>query len=344
MNLKDENINENINEETYDAAVTEEAADKSEAEVPKSFDASLDSFTYDDTCAEMAPPSKKFDFIRLAVLIICIGVCAYSSLFLVDNIYEKHKSDQIYNDILNQIDIPVIGVENEGDGVISLLSTDKMTPATPTMDEIIKNGATTIVTPGQYSAELAKVRASLEQLRNINDEIYGYIMVPNTNISYPVAQTDNDVYYLDHAYNGEGLVNGSIFADSRCHDYVPYNYNTILYGHNVTSGSMFNHINKFFEKDFFDSTLIYLYTFDGIFVFKPFSIHETEYDSGYIATDFAIPEHFVAFAEKLRDMSDVKSDMEFDLDSKIITMSTCTNGIHTRRYALHAKLVEVITD
>ena len=325
--MKDEKTIENINNEVNS---------------PCAFDESLDSFTVEDTCATVVPESKRFDFIRLAILIICIGVCAYSSMFLVNNIYEKYKSDQIYNDILNQIDIPVIGVEDEGSS--TLLASDKMSPATPTMDEIIKNGASAIVPPGQYSAELAKIRASLEQLRNINDEIYGYIVVPNTNISYPVAQADNNEYYLDHAYNGEGLVNGSIFADSRCHDNVLENYNTILYGHNVTSGSMFNHINNFFNKDFFDNTLVYLYTFDGIFVYKPFSVHETEYDSGYIATDFEIPEHFVAFAEKLRDMSDVKSDMEFELDSKIITLSTCTNGIRTRRYALHAKLVEVITD
>lgn len=334
MNLKDENINENINEEAL----------QPEAEAPESFDDSLDSFTIEDTCTTEAPESIKFDFIRLAILVICIGVCAYSVLFLINNIYEKHKSDQIYNDILNQIDIPVIGGEIDGEGASSLLISDKMNPATPTMDQIIKDGVTTIVTPGQYSAELAKIRASLEQLRNINDEIYGYVVVPGTNINYPVAQGDDNVYYLDHAYNGEGLVNGSIFADSRCHDNVLENYNTILYGHNVTSGSMFNHINNFFNKEFFDSTLVYLYTFDGIFVYKPFSVHETEYDSGYIATDFAIPEHFVAFAEKLRDMSDVKSDMKFELDSKIITLSTCTNGIRTRRYALHAKLVEVITD
>ena len=312
---------------------------------PMSFDESLDSFSYSDTCSEKPQSSKKFDFIRLGVLAVCILVFVYCVSFLVNNIREKYKSDLIYDKINEGIDFNVPGFIDDGDSIVSLLA--PLTPGvqTPTMDDIIKNGAVDIVPDDSHAAELAKVRASLEHLKNINDDLYGYIMIPGTNISYPIAQheSDND-YYLDRAYNGEHLVNGSIFADVNCNRDVRWNYNTILYGHNVTSGSMFNHVNMFFEKEFFDNTKIYLYTFDGIFVYKPFSIREADYDSGYTATSFAEVEHFTDFAEDLRDQSDIKSDVEFTAESRILTLSTCTNGLYNRRYVLHAYLVESITD
>ena len=220
---------------------------------------------------------------------------------------------------------------------------DSKTAYTPTMDEIIKNGAGEVTTHSDHSAELAKMRASLESLRNINPDIYAWIKVPGTNINYPVAKTDNNEYYLDHAYTGDNLVNGSIYADFRCVLPITENYNTVLYGHNVTSGSMFNHVTHFFKPEVFENTNIYIYTFDGIYVFKPFSIHEAAYDSGYVDMGFDA-EEFVAFATELAEMSDIKTDVTFTPGDRLITLSTCTNGISTQRYALHGVLIETITE
>lgn len=324
-----------------------DTATPSEAEEARelSFDESLDAFTPEDTCSGKEPYTKKFDVIRLGVLAVCLFALVYSSYILITNIREKAKSDLIYNEINNAIDFNIPGQAETESGIVSLLAPDNPSAMTPTMDEIIKNGAVEIITPGSHAAELAQVRASLEHLKNINDDLFGFIKIPGTNISYPIAkhESDND-YYLDRAYNGEHLVNGSIFADVRCNNDVMWNYNTVLFGHNVTSGSMFNHVNKFFDKEFFDNTLIYLYTFDGIFIYKPFSIHETEYDSGYIAMAFSETDHFVQFANKMRDESDVKSDATFTASSRMLTLSTCTNTMYTRRYALHAYLVDSITD
>ncbi len=320
------------------------AAESKSDEAATELDRSLDSFTYEDTGSAFPRSSKKPDVFRLGMLVVCLFVFSYSVRFLVNNIYEKYKSDTVYNEINEGLDFSIPGSVAQ-DGIVSLLVPDSVGVATPTMDDIIKNGVSSGIASSSHAAELAKVRASLEHLKNINSDLYGYIVVPGTNISYPIAQhaSDND-YYLDRAYNGEHLVNGSIFADVRCDDDVMMNYNTVLYGHNVTSGSMFNHVNMFFERDVFENTLIYLYTFDGIFVYKPFSIHETEYDSGYIKTAFETIEEFVSFANEMRELSDIDSDAAFTAESRMLTLSTCTNGIYSRRYALHAYLVERITD
>ena len=309
-----------------------------------SFEKDVDALTYEQTGSTFPREAKKTNFFRLATLVVCACVFVYCIQFIANNLYEKYKSDSVYNEINSGLEFNIPGSVVEG-GIVSLLKPDSVGVQTPTMEDIIKNGVSDSIVTGAHSAELAKVRASLEHLKNINDDLYGYIMIPGTNISYPIAQHESDNnYYLDRAYNGEHLVNGSIFADVRCNEDVMMNYNTVLFGHNVTSGSMFNHVSMFFDRDFFENTLIYIYTYDGIFVYKPFSIHEAEYDSGYIRTAFPTVEDFVNFASELRDLSDIKSDVEFKAESRIITLSTCTNGIHTRRYALHAYLVERITD
>ncbi|MBR6808273.1 MAG: class B sortase [Clostridia bacterium] len=308
------------------------------------FEESIRDFKSEDA----APKKKKFNFsglIRLAVLLICGTVCAVSTVTLVRNVSDKIRGEKIYGEIIDNFADGFNfdgNIKNDG-GKIDLLAVDIHAPYTPTMDEMIKNGTTENSTPSDYSAELARMRASLESLRNINPDIYGWIKVPGTKINYPIAQTTNNEYYLDHAYTGDNLVNGSIFADFRCNAVPTMNYNTVLYGHNITDGSMFNHVTKFYDEEFFNNTLIYLYTFSGIYVFKPFSIHQADYDSGYIAMGFT-PESFVEFATRLKGESEVASDKTFTKNDRIITLSTCTNGIRTKRNALHGYLIQKITD
>lgn len=308
------------------------------------FEKSIRDFSQKDIDTAVENGEKKRDLVRLAVLILCTCVFLYSTSYLVRNIHDKIKSDRIYADIIDSVadGFAAEGVVVTG-GKINLLATDSKTAFTPTMDEIIKNGAGEVTTHSDHSAELAKMRASLNSLKNINPDIYGWIKIPGTNINYPVAQTDNNEYYLDHAYTGDNLVNGSIYADFRCVLPITENYNTVLYGHNVTSGSMFNHVTQFFKPEVFENTNIYIYTFDGIYIFKPFSIHEAAFDSGYVDMGFEEDE-FIAFASELADMSDIKTDITFTPGDRLITLSTCTNGISTQRYALHGILIETITE
>ena len=308
------------------------------------FERSIKNFSTKDIDAAVESGEKKRDLVRLAVLVLCACVFLYSTSYLVRNIHDKIKSDRIYADIIDSVadGFTAEGVVSTG-GKIDLLASDTKAAYTPTMDEIIKNGAGEATTHSDHSAELAKMRASLESLRSINPDIYAWIKVPGTNINYPVAKTDNNEYYLDHAYTGDNLVNGSIYADFRCVLPITDNYNTVLYGHNVTSGSMFNHVTHFFKPEVFENTNIYVYTFDGIYIFKPFSIHEAAYDSGYVDMGFT-GEEFVAFADSLAEMSDLKTDITFTPGDRLITLSTCTNGISTQRYALHGVLIETITE
>ncbi len=342
---KQEEADQAETEVQEESTSSDEIEDEEDLVPLNDFEKSIKEFSLADVGEVKPKKATPFDVFRVFVLVLCAAVFTVSIWTVIRNVSDKVKGDKIYGEILDSVaDGFALGGTTTQGGYVSLLAEDKPISMTPTMDDIIKNGIEETKTPSSHAAELAKMRASLESLRSINKDIYGWIQVPGTNINYPVAQSGDNKYYLDHAYNGDNLVNGSIFADYRCKPLITDNYNTVLYGHNITSGSMFHDVQEFFKEEVFKNTNVYLYTFDGIYVFKPFSIHETAFDSGFVDTYFPDGESFVKFAEGLRGDSDIKNKTEFTKDDRIITLSTCTNGLYSKRYALHAVLVETITE
>ena len=78
-----------------------------------------------------------------------------------------------------------------------------------------------------------------DALTAVNPETIAWIVIPGTNISYPVCQHDDNQYYLDHTSQRESSFVGSIFADYRLQD--PFKeFNTILYGHRLLNQTMFS--------------------------------------------------------------------------------------------------------
>ncbi|MCQ2456528.1 MAG: class B sortase, partial [Clostridia bacterium] len=309
------------------------------------FDRSIRVFREEDTGTVREPKKKGAGIVRAFFLVFFGAVFIISTWSFFENAYEKYKSDKIYGKLQEQFEDIAFEDDTGESTLLTLLEADRKSPATPTLDEILENGVPEKDDPGR-DVDLERMRASLTSLANINPDIYGWIKIPGTTVNYPIAQSDDNEYYLDHAYTGDNLTNGSIYADYRCDAYVPNNRNTVLYGHNITTGTMFHAVEDFFDRDLFDNAKIYLYTYDGVFIYKAFSVHETAYDSGYIRPYFTDDNDFVAFINALAADSDVKAkDLTLDADSKILTMSTCTSSVRsTRRYALHAVLVDSVTD
>lgn len=76
------------------------------------------------------------------------------------------------------------------------------------------------------------------------------IRVPDTQIDYPVLQREeNDTYYLRHNSSGRYAFAGSIYTEeANSRDFK--DPMTVLYGHNMRDGSMFQNLH-FFEDETF---------------------------------------------------------------------------------------------
>ena len=103
----------------------------------------------------------------------------------------------------------------------------------------------------QPAQEFAPAQPSpLEQLREQNKDIIGWITVPYTNIDYPFVQAKDNDYYLRRDLNGDYAVAGTVFMDCRSpKDGSGY---SVIYGHHMKNGSMFGTLKRFKDKAFFD--------------------------------------------------------------------------------------------
>ena len=316
---------------------------------------SLEQLTEEDVPLHSALAKRRktpAEFIRMVIFYTSAAAFIVSCTMLVQNLIAREKGEEIYDQLASEFLVSGIDFSNpfgETGGEADWLMQDKGSSSLSSMSDTlarIEAGEPAIVIEekNELSEELKRIRAQLQALAVTNEDTYGWITVEGTKINYPIVQGDDNDYYLDHAFTGDYLPIGSVFADYRCNTSITRNYNTVFYAHNITSGAMFHDVTKFFEDEYFNNTKIVIYTFDGMFVYEPFAIYESHEANNYFKTGFTSFQDFKDFTDKIKGDAEKVKDLEFTKADRIITLSTCTNGAATQRYALHAKLVEYVVD
>lgn len=288
------------------------------------------------------------NILQIALLTFFAAVALICAVMLVKNIKGKIDGAKVYNNA--EFDSFVIGADTKNTfnhpTALAMLSGD--TPMLSLYDRISAgkspdNGNS----GGKYAEKLAAMKASLTALKAKNPDVYGWIYAEGTTIDHPIMRGSDNDYYLNHAYTGEALPIGSIFLDYNTKDTLTDNYNAVIYGHNVVAvagskSSMFHDVTKFLDAEFFENNKIYIYTMDGVYIYKAVSVYPTTADYFYYRTEFPNEASFLKFAKEMVANSKVKSGETFSSGDTMITLSTCTNGASDGRYSLHAKLIEVI--
>lgn len=190
---------------------------------------------------------------------------------------------------------------------------------------------------------LPKNPIDFTSLQEINSEIYAWIRIPNTNIDYPIAQSaTDDGFYLHHDIHGKYVFSGTIYSEMKnSKDFS--DPNTVIYGHNMTKGYMFQNLYKFQEEDFFNAnTEFYIYTPGRILTYTVFSAYQ--YDDRHILNsfDFSDEEVIAEYLESAKNptfmLKNVRKDIEVTTKDKIITLSTCLGNGKKYRYLVQGVL------
>ena len=178
-------------------------------------------------------------------------------------------------------------------------------------------------------------------LSYINKDYRGWISINNTNIDYPVLQGIDNNYYLNRDINKNYLLSGSIFLDFRNNDF--YDFNTVIYGHNMRNNTMFGELDKFRDSDFAKENAIKIITKNGdTMYYKVFSVYLTDSNSDYITTSFSSTSQYENFINVVKSKSIIESKIKLTKDDKILTLSTCSNQSYNARTVIHAKLMDKI--
>ena len=186
-----------------------------------------------------------------------------------------------------------------------------------------------------------------EKLYQKNKKLVGWIKIEGTGIDYPVMQTVNNEYYLDHNYNQEYDKNGSIFMDKDC-DAAHPNDNMIIYGHHMKSGKMFGNLNKYAKQDYckehplisFD-TIYEEGTYQVMYVFRSKIYSEEEIVFKYYKFIDATSENeFDSNMEEMAKLSLYDTGVTAKYGDKLITLSTCDYEETNGRFVVVAKKVK----
>ena len=201
------------------------------------------------------------------------------------------------------------------------------------------DNSTTNENNGGHGNNTTYVNVDFDDLVETNPDTVAYIVVKGTNISYPVVQTDNNDYYLDHDFNHNYSGKGSIFADYR-NTFDNISLNTIIYGHHRLDNTMFGPLDNLFNEFYYQNNTnqIMLITKDKTYTFNIFSVYEIDSEVYYLTTSFISEDAYLTFINTLKNRSMYNIKETLDKDSKIITLSTC-NTDNTGRLVVHAKLV-----
>jgi len=169
-----------------------------------------------------------------------------------------------------------------------------------------------------------------------NDDIVAFLRINDSNIDFPVVLTDNNTHYLTHDLNNQYNAAGSAFMDYDSH-ISPLGYNTVIYAHNMRDQSMFHDLRYYRDEEYFNThNSISLLTLYENTLWEIFSFYETTIDFLYNATEFIDADEFLSFANLLKEKSLHPRNVEFTEDSRILTLSTCTNRNADSRYVIHA--------
>lgn len=187
-----------------------------------------------------------------------------------------------------------------------------------------------------------------KKIQKDNSDIYSWIYIPGTKVDYGVVQAsgkngEGDDFYLNHNLQKKYEFAGSIYSEMQnAKDYSdPV---TVLYGHNMLNGTMFASLHQFEDKKFFKKhKYIYVYTPQHRLTYEIYAAYV--YDDRHILNSFDFSDNKILknyFKYTLNPESVNKNTRKADLDtgSRILTLSTCTNGAKNTRYLVQGVLIK----
>lgn len=190
--------------------------------------------------------------------------------------------------------------------------------------------------------ETAIFKVDFEKLHAMNKETVAWIRFENpSQINYPVLHTSDNEKYLKTTFEKNRNSAGAIFMDAQnVADFS--DRNTIIYGHNMKNDTMFGKLEEYKKYDFYkQNPYFYIYTPDGIeHKYQVFAAAVVEDTATNYRKQFANDQEFLEYLQSIMARSIYKSGIEVTAESRIITLSTCTNVTDTQRFVVHGVKVE----
>ena len=159
-----------------------------------------------------------------------------------------------------------------------------------------------------------------------NPDFVAWLRIPGTNVDYPVVQTDDPDYYLNHTFSGKSSVVGTLFSLADA-DYAAPGRNIAIYGHHLRSSGekMFTSLMRYKNPDFYEDNqtivLDSLYRHSEYTIFAVVNMKAGDWKPS--RTMFSGDAAFMAFVNRAKSESLYDTGVEVGADNHILTLITC---------------------
>lgn len=195
--------------------------------------------------------------------------------------------------------------------------------------------------------EVTENMKKVASLKNENSDVIGWLQIDNTIIDYPLLQSTDNNYYLNHNYKNEKTIYGSIFAKNEC-DLLDQNSNVIIYGHNMQDKQMFNQLVNYTDKNYYDehktikiateqeeNEYIILCAFKS----RVFYQDENNVFRFYNYTHFDNADSYNYFVDNCKKIQLYDTGISAEYGEQLITLITCEYSQENGRFVVVAKKV-----
>ena len=214
----------------------------------------------------------------------------------------------------------------------------------------LPDGETEPVTEPEEPVETTESDGILPRYRAVyekNADLYGWVELEGTKLSYPVVCTPEDEeYYLRRDFNGDYARSGVPFLDVRC---SPEGHHQIVYGHNMKNGTMFSLLEEYEDAGFwrehpeirFDTLREEgIYEVAAAFHTLAYGKNETGVFRWHDYADLSDPEDFAAYADWAERNARYETGVELTPEDELLTLVTCSYGTDNERFVVICRRVK----
>lgn len=171
-------------------------------------------------------------------------------------------------------------------------------------------------------------------LREQNTDVLGWIVIPNTKVSYPLVQGEDNDYYLNHTWRKTRSVVGAIFMEQQSSADLT-DFNTIIYGHRMNNRSMFGRLLDYKKQSYWqDHPRFYITDDSGTHTYEIFAAYEPAVGSTPYCIRFSNDTEKQTFINYGLEHSVIETGVVPEVTDRIVTLSTCTGNGHATRWVV----------
>lgn len=182
-----------------------------------------------------------------------------------------------------------------------------------------------------------------------NQDMVGYLSIEGLDYSTPIVQGDDDSEYIAKNFYGESTKYACPFM-TYLNDPVDFDTNTIIFGHNMSNGSIFAELNEYKTIDgYLEAPVISFDTLTGEYEWKIIAVFITNAyesdDNGYVFkyyfTNLSSETNFYTYLSELESRSLYDTGVDVLPTDKILTLSTCSYEFDDARLVIVARMVRL---